>query len=152
MKLSLPYKKIKLTHNQIVHKYIKLRKKYEKYISHHSEAYLIIFFSIMIMENYNRPWYFRLCEYILFVLKKSIHQEIVMSLGIMQVKTNVLIGNVKSIKLADELIYNEYNEMANLPTENADIGIGNIAEKYNPSQLYKEEIIKIYTILLNCDK
>lgn len=75
MKITLAYKRVSLNSDRIIHKYIKLRKKYEKYVLCKNETFLAVFFSIMIMENYNRPWYLRILEYIFFVLKKSFIKE-----------------------------------------------------------------------------
>lgn len=107
---------------------------------------MTVFFSIMIMENYNRPWYLRILEYILFVFKKIIYKETFMTLGIMQMRTSVIIGNVKSIRLAEVFIQEEINSHH---FSNIEEMIACIALKYNPSQLYREEIFKIYNWLTN---
>lgn len=142
MKFDLNYKRIKLSDGKILKKYLKFKRKYTKYISCKNNTYLAIFFSIMIMENYNRPWYLRLLEYTIFIYRKIIYKEACMSLGIMQVRTSKIIGNIKSIKLADEIIYNEYTRLKTLTDFEK---IEHIAYKYNPSNLYKEEIYKIYS-------
>lgn len=105
---------------------------------------MTVFFSIMIMENYNRPWYLRILEYILFAFKKIIYKETFMTLGIMQMRTSVIIGNVKSIRLAEVFIQ---EEISSHHFSNIEEMIACIALKYNPSQLYREEIFKIYNWL-----
>lgn len=146
MKITFAYKKVALNRDKVIHKYLRLRKKYGKYVVCKNETFLAIFFSIMIMENYNRPWYFRIIEYILFLFKKIFCEEVYMTLGIMQMKTNVLIGNVKSIKLAEEYIQ---DKMINYHFSNIEEMINYIALKYNPSKLYREEIFRIYNYIIN---
>lgn len=141
MKITLAYKRVAYNRDRIIHKYLGLRKKYGKYVLCKNETFHAIFFSIMIMENYNRPWYLRIIEYILFMFKKIIYGEAFMTLGIMQIRTNVLIGNVKSIRLAEEYIKEEIIERNFSSIEEM---INYIALKYNPSKLYREEIFKIY--------
>lgn len=98
------------------------------------------------MENYNRPWFLRILEYIFFVFKKIIYKEAFMTLGIMQIRTNALIGNVKSIRLAEEYMQ---EEIIKHHFSNNEEMINCIALKYNPSQLYREEIFKIYNCITN---
>lgn len=64
-----------------------------------------------------------------------------MSLGIMQVKTSKIIGNKKSIELAVEMIKSLVDE---LYRDDELTIIKKVALSYNPSQLYYEEITKIY--------
>ena len=64
-----------------------------------------------------------------------------MSLGIMQVKTSKIIGNKKSIELAEEMIKSLVDE---LYRDDELTIIKKVALSYNPSQLYYEEITKIY--------
>lgn len=100
----------------------------------------------MIMENYNRPWFLRALEDIVFIFRKIIYEETFMTLGIMQMRTNVLIGNVKSIRLAEEYIK---EEIVKRHFSSAEEMINCIALKYNPSKLYREEIFKIYNCITN---
>lgn len=144
MKITLTYKRVALNRDRIIHKYLGLRKKYGKYVLCKNETFLTIFFSIMIMENYNRPWFLRILEYIFFVFKKIIYKEAFMTLGIMQIRTNVLIGNIKSIRLAEEYMQ---EEIIKHHFSNNEEMINCIALKYNPSQLYREEIFKIYNCI-----
>lgn len=144
MKIVLAYKKVALSREKIVRKYFKLRERYETYICCKDEMFLRNFFSIMIMENYNRPWYLRGLEYFVFIIRKIINKEAIMTLGIMQVKTNALIGNIKSIRLAEELIQEEISKHHFCNVEKM---IDYIAQAYNPSQLYREEIFRIYNCI-----
>ncbi len=145
MKITLSYKRVALNRDKIIHKYSKLKGRYGKYVLCKNETFQAIFFSIMIMENYNRPWYLRILEFLLFICKKLIYKETFMTLGIMQMRTNVLIGNVKSIRLAEEYIQ---KEIINHHFSNVEETINCIALKYNPSQLYREEIIRIYNYII----
>lgn len=149
MKINIAYKRVVLSRDKIINKFIRLRKKYEKYISCKNEVFLGIFFSIMIMENYNRPLYLRSLEYLLFICKKMVYKEVYMTLGIMQMRTNVLIGDVKSIKLAEKFIR---QEISCHHFSNINEMISYIALKYNPSQLYKEEILKIYHCIASVEQ
>ena len=146
MKITLKYRRVALCDEKLIRTYLRLREKYEKYLLYENEIYKRIFFSIMLMENYNRPWYYRILEYILFLCKKIFYGDVIMSLGIMQVKTKVLIGNVRSIQLAEKIIY---TEIAHVPVTDEKKLICAVAFKYNPSQLYREEIIKIYQLVTN---
>lgn len=146
MKITLAYKRVSLNRDRIIHKNLRLRKKYGKYVLCKNETFQAIFFSIMIMENYNRPWFLRILEYIFFVFKKIIYKEAFMTLGIMQIRTSALIGNVKSIRLAEEYMQ---EEIIKHHFSNNEEMINCIALKYNPSQLYREEIFKIYNYITN---
>lgn len=44
MKFTLPYKRVQLNRDRINHKYLGLRKKYEKYVLCKNETFLAIFF------------------------------------------------------------------------------------------------------------
>ena len=55
--------------------------------------------SIMIVENYNRPWLVRCVEYVVFFFRRKR-----MSLGIMQVKTSKFITEKQSVELGVERI------------------------------------------------
>ena len=59
----------------------------------------------------------------------------------MQVKTSKIIGNKKSIELAVEMIKSLVDE---LYRDDELTIIKKVALSYNPSQLYYEEITKIY--------
>lgn len=66
----LEYKRVKLSKKKINKKYIKMKNRYMKYIGTKEDFFVKLFFSIMIMEDYNRPWYLRILEYIVFILRK----------------------------------------------------------------------------------
>lgn len=148
MKIYIPYKRINLSREKIIAKYFRFKKRYTKYISYKNKNYLAIFFSIMIMENYNRPWYLRIIEYSLFIFRKVFFKEVNMTLGIMQIRTPRLIGNIRSIRLADRYIYEEYRKYSLKETTAM---IEGITYKYNPSKLYREEIFKIYNYIIAAD-
>lgn len=137
----LEYKRVKLSKKKINKRYIKMKNRYMKYIGAKEDFFVKLFFSIMIMEDYNRPWYLRILEYIVFILRKFYKKKIIMSLGIMQVKTSKIIGNKKSIELAEEMIKSLVDE---LYRDDELTIIKKVALSYNPSQLYYEEITKIY--------
>lgn len=137
----LEYKRIRLSKKEINKRYIQMKDKYMKYIDNKEEFFMKLFFSIMIMEDYNRPWYLRNLEYIVFFLRKFYRKEVIMSLGIMQVKTDKIIGNKKSIELAEKIINSVTNELYGVDEITL---IMKVSLLYNPSQLYYEEIMKIF--------
>lgn len=128
----------------------KLKKRYSYICTMNVELLIILStFSIMIFENFNRPWYLRLFEYIIFVSQKLMgRHSIVMSLGIMQVQVSHFITSGDSIYLAidkisciylDAITENSYSNEAEI--------VEIIALKYNPSSLYVRQIRKIYEVI-----
>ena len=67
-----------------------------------------------------------------------------MSLGIMQIRSDVLIGNTKSVQLAEEYI-NAVLRNKDFPDSNA--MVKEIAFQYNPGKLYVEEIQKVFNCI-----
>lgn len=142
--MYLPYKRVALTDKQIKKRYSKFVKKYKKYLQCKDEFFIKLFFSIMIMEDYNRPWYLRILEYLLFIYKSIRYKRGCMTLGIMQTKTNYLISNLTSIKLAEHLIDCMLKQINDI---NENDKIRKVTFIYNPSRLYYNEVIKIYNII-----
>lgn len=87
----------------ILRMYAKLREQYGEIISSqcHNRVDEGLVYSIMIMENYNRPPVIRVVEYARFLLKRK-----KMSLGIMQVKTRQWISDRQSVHMGMEMIIN----------------------------------------------
>ena len=88
---------IKRKNNYLTSRYIKFKKKYGDDIIafFHNNIYEAITYSIMIYEDFNRPFIIRCMEYLFFYLRKGIY-----SLGIMQYQTNKYITNKDSLLLA----------------------------------------------------
>ena len=88
-------------HRYALRKYCEFTKKYSEIVDANSE-YVVdadLLYSIMIVENYNRPPLARFVENLKFRMS---HKR--MSLGIMQVQTDKLINDKESIKQAAEII------------------------------------------------
>lgn len=105
----------------------------------------LLVYSIMIFENFNRPFLFRKIE--TFFAKNSSKRR---TLGIMQVSTDRIINDKESIQLAIEKIFQKYLEKLN---SNEDVYYHNvlsgILSNYNPSDDYEESIKNILQILSN---
>ena len=142
--MYFPYKKVSLTDKQIKRRYSKLHRKYKIYLKHNDDFFVKLFFSIMLMEDFNRPWYLRIIEYLVFGCKLICNKKVTMTLGIMQIKTDCLIGNLSSIQLAEKMIIHILKEMSGM---NESDKIFKVAFAYNPSKLYYDEITRIYNII-----
>ena len=121
----------------ILRKYRKFFKKYDSYVKVEDFNLNILVYAIMIFEDYNRPWFIRLLEYVKFFYTKEA------TLGIMQVKTKKFINNVESIQLAIEKIKKAYSEKKIDDFE----GIRYVIRDYNNSRNYVDEVQYIYLCL-----
>ena len=85
----------------IMRQYKSLSKKYEDLILSQCTTLVDqgLVYSIMIVENYNRPTMIRGIEYLAFFIKRK-----KMSLGIMQVKTEKYISEIESVRMGAEKI------------------------------------------------
>ena len=112
------YKKFHAEYNDIIHSYF------------HNKFYEALTYSIMVYEDFNRPFMIRIAEYIsFFFCRKRPH-----SLGIMQVMTTNYIDDKQSVKLAIQKIANDANSyLEQTPQEdlNASLLLYHIAEQYN---------------------
>ena len=88
---------IKRKNSYLSNRYLKFKRKYETDIAtfFHNNMYEAITYSIMIYEDFNRPYIVRCIEYLFFYLRKGVY-----SLGIMQYQTNKYITNKDSLLLA----------------------------------------------------
>lgn len=131
--INARYKKFKSEYNGIIHSYF------------HNNFYEALTYSIMIYEDFNRPPVVRAIEYINFFITHHPH-----TLGIMQVKTDTLINDSESVKLAVKKIARDANDYIRAKeTEGEEVNLYgllyNIAEKYNGgSPNYQSEISDIY--------
>ena len=94
-------------------------------------------YAIMIYENYNRSWLFRMGENL---LKATIWRHRVMSLGIMQVRTSWRINDQESISLAIEKIGRPFLEGGCEPVRQA-------IQAYNHGPDYEDEVMAIFSEL-----
>ena len=135
MKLSYA-RSIHRREKYFINKYNEFSKKFDKYIPSTFPAELrMLVYSIMIVENYNRPPLVRLLEYIVFFLFRGEK-----SMGIMQVKSKKFITNQKSIEMACKKIHQDY--------KNTDESIHQTIYKYNPSEEYVETVYSIFRYLI----
>lgn len=157
-----------LTQDKIVNNNLKLtyiKSKYEKYkkkyqfeeLTNEHPYVQCFFYSVMILEDFNRPKFYREIEKFLFKIRKKR-----MTLGIMQVSTEELITDKESCKLALTLIkrsYSEYIDKYNNDNEKKyDLGdvfetnetpylIRDIARNYNNSSSYEDELVKVFNVI-----
>lgn len=133
--LSEDYQIEKMT-NYIAKKYEKFNTKYSKIINSNIDDVNYITYSIMIYENYSRPPFFRLFEYLKLLVCGHA------SLGIMQVNSKEFISDNESVKLAFEMIEKEYlvlnKKMSRIKR------VEKIAFWYNKSYDYVNEVTSIY--------
>lgn len=119
-------------------RYIKLSRKYGKIVNSVTNDNFIklVVYSIMILEDFNRGPLKRICEYIVFPIKKEA------TLGIMQVKTNKYISSKTSIQKAVELIQQLQNESNDI--EELESIVYQIAINYNKDDRYAENVTFIF--------
>lgn len=130
----------------IIRRYCKYQGKYDKDIqyilnrecffktSNERSHFVSLIYAIMIYETHNRPFWGRMIEYLI----KLVNPSRIMTLGIMQVKTNCFIGNKKSIHLAINKLYDTFSE-ADMPNK-----VSMSVYDYNPCDNYCEQVISIY--------
>jgi predicted RND superfamily exporter protein len=135
--------------NYLYSKYRLFQKKYGRIIIKLKNKRLIaLAYSILIYENFNRPYIARLVENIRFHITSKPH-----TLGIMQVYSNNLINDTESVRLGVEKIMRDYNEMVANPKEDyideseysgSEYSILNdLIAKYNGGSEYREGVIEV---------
>ncbi|MBP6041745.1 hypothetical protein KA529_01860 [Candidatus Saccharibacteria bacterium] len=102
----------------------------------------IIFFSIMIVEQINRPGIFRIFERALFFTGR------IKTTGLMQVTSENILSNEESINLAQAIILEAYREAVELKLEN-DAVVRMVSYKYNPSEFYSDLVENTYDYIVN---
>ncbi len=147
-KLERSYEsKLKKEHNYINYQYKKFKAEYGDLISEKcsNEFYEAATYSIMIYENFNRPPFVRLIEYLHFYITKKPH-----TLGIMQVHTDKYINNETSIINAIKIITEatlkyKHNKKDSSCKDEPEYAIYNIAGIYNCNNYeYQNEIQNIF--------
>lgn len=124
----------------ILKKYEYFRKKYDDIITTKNKELHEIVYAIMIYENFNRPFLIRVVEKIKLLVAGEA------TLGVMQVKSRVLINDRTSVKLGYQILKKNYfdnkkhiKEKDRLLCET--ISSYNYGEKYLNEVLYIKEII-----------
>ena len=153
MKLSsiFPYKPISLSEPEVIRRYYKYESIYRNIITpffsqFQSEEFELLFFSIMIYEDYNRPAFLRQCERILLWLSKMCHITRPMTLGIMQVRTDSIISDEESVRIAAQRLF-DHIKTTGYFRNSYEYTINRFIFEYNPSQLYTDQVNKLMSIL-----
>lgn len=146
-----PYKSICLSEHEVIRRYYKFESIYSAIVTPFFsraewEDYKLLFFSVMIYEDYNRPCFLRHCERMLFWLFLRINQQHLMTLGIMQVGTYKIISDMESVQIAAERLCRFINE-DNMVAKSRDYKVVRFISEYNSSKLYIQEIRKLMKIL-----
>ena len=135
----------------IASRYFHFKAKYDKLITEyfHNNIYEALTYSIIIYEDYNRPYFIRKIEYIRFLITKKEH-----TLGVMQVKTRTYIDDEKSLMLGMEKIKNDGQKIAKddideYYLENPSWWVFKVAGLYNGGDDYSFEIRNIYDYLMD---
>lgn len=132
--------------NYILKKYKYFKNKYNHIINTDNKELEAIVYGIMIYENYNRPAFYRIFEYIKCLVKGQA------TLGVMQVKSTKLISNETSVKKGYSIIKDEYKKtMAETEAIESEVygQIKKIISTYNVGRNYTEEVIYIIEVIKN---
>ena len=118
-----------------------LYKKYSNniHVTLENRCFAILFYSLMIWEDYNRGPIIRFLER--FLLRTGIKKEA--TIGIMQYKTDKVISDEESVCLSFEKLLNSLSS-DNLENRNV---LENIAWQYNNSTDYVNNVMIIYDVL-----
>lgn len=123
------FKIIEVKYSRIMRKYgTTIKKVCEEYQCHSG-----LLLSILIYEDMNRPRWFRFFEKVLFVQTKG-----EMTLGIAQVRTDKLINDNESIRIASELLQNT----SAIDVANYD-KVASVLFRYNFSKVFVDEVFDI---------
>lgn len=129
----------------IKNKYLYFKDKYGDIIKTKNKELSNITYSILLYENYNRPFIYRMTEYIKLIFTGRA------TLGIMQVSSRTMISSRTSVKRGYKIIKNNYyNLQRKYKKENLPLDIDfiiNVINKYNNGRKYADEIVYIMTII-----
>lgn len=135
----------KRKYKYIKNKYVYFKDKYGDIIRTKNEELKNITYSILLYENYNRPFIYRIMEYIKFIFTRHA------TLGIMQVSSRTFISSRTSVKRGYKLIKDEYYKLRKKYIRKhmlLDIGfIIDVISSYNNGREYSDEIVYIMTII-----
>lgn len=126
----------------LLNRYEKLSKKYDSFLTKEfktNDFLRLVFYSIMITEDINRPKFFRLVERLMFFTK------MIKTTGIMQVTNKKLLTDEVSIKLAQKIILSSFSKHKKEAKSDYELA-GLIATDYNGGG-YGSEIPQNYTTL-----
>lgn len=124
----------------VVVSYARLKSKYNKVVNNKNKEINRIIYSIMIYENYKNPLFMRKLDALL--VKYGTEPT---ELGIMQVKTNKVITDEESIKIASTKINKIYEKEVKSKLTEQNLKI--ILKKYKNDDIFIEEVNDIYNKL-----
>lgn len=101
----------------------------------------VIIYSILIFENFNRPYLIRKLEYLKFFLTKKPG-----TFGIMQVQSNRSLSDLESIKNGTEAIMTEYKR---LERDNKYGLFGYLIKHHSPDRIYIRQILFISKAIID---
>lgn len=127
--------------NYILNKYKHYKNKYGNIIDENNKELETITYGIMIYENYNRLFLYRILEYIKCIVKGHA------TLGVMQVESRILISDRKSVEKGYKIIKSAYEKCTNETTDEE--YIRKIISIYNFGKKYSEEVLYIIAIIKN---
>lgn len=129
----------------VVVSYARLKNKYNKYVNNKNKDINRIIYSIMIYENYKNPLLMRKLDTLLVKYGTEATE-----LGIMQIKTNKVITDEESIKLASNKIAKLYEK--EVKKQMTDQNLKAILKKYKNEDMFIEEVNDIYHKLYNFEE
>jgi hypothetical protein len=139
--------------NYLHSKYRNFQKKYGEIINSLENKKLIaLAYSILIYENFNRPYFVRIVENTLFLVTSRPH-----TLGVMQVYSSRLINDEESVLLGIKKIQRDYNEMVANPKEeyidkreyssSEHWILDDLIAKYNGGSKYRQGVVELMNII-----
>ncbi len=137
--LMKKYSNFKLKYNSYISDYISTTQ-LSKLEPNKQDEFILLLYSIMIYEDFNRPPVVRKIEIIL----KRIFPSKISTIGIMQVRTTHIISDESSIRIAIDLLGNVYYKYLSVPEE---IRIQYCINEYNSGAKYYNEVNAIYNRL-----
>lgn len=121
-------------------KYNSFQKKYNRIIDTKDKELHAIVYSIMIYENYNRPYLIRMFENVKFLFSGEA------TLGIMQVNTKKIIGDKTSVKIGYKMLRERYLQKKKILIDNEEL-VNDVISSYNFGDKYLNEVKYIKGIL-----
>ena len=128
--------------NFFMKEYFQFKSKYYNLIPMNNKIVAYLAYSIMIVENLNRPKIFRMFEYLKFLIRGDA------TIGIMQVKSNKIISDEKSIEIGYNKILNSYKKYFNQEDEQY---IRKIILDYNDDTDYANDVEYIFNLFMEND-
>ncbi|WP_319777572.1 hypothetical protein [Maridesulfovibrio sp.] len=142
--LELPNKNTKKRKIQYIkNKLNKFKSRYNTIIETQTQNdnLIILVYSIMLLEDFNRPKLVRFVE-------RIVHPKFSQTTGVMQVKHETVLSDEESLHQALEKIKKSYEKHKDKEQYHGH-ALWNIARDYNPCDNYAGEVMKIYRFIEN---